>query len=129
MNLTATVEALNLTQLAGALTSVDASLPAMLGNTSDVTIFAPINSAFAAIANVVRDFITVRRIIWLNVLSFYHRSPLSTPRPSPMFSSTTSSTDPSSTALSCSLETLPSSRPPARCLCRHFFLAIAEKAV
>ena len=53
-NLTATVEAANLTQLAGALTTVDPQLPAMLGNMSDLTIFAPVNSAFAAIADVVR---------------------------------------------------------------------------
>ena len=57
MNLTASIEALNLTQLAGALTAVDASLPATLAETESITVFAPINSAFAAIADVVSRFL------------------------------------------------------------------------
>lgn len=52
-NLTATLSALNLTQLTGALSAVSQEIPRMLDNTSRLTVFAPVNEAFADIASTI----------------------------------------------------------------------------
>jgi len=66
MNLTATVGAANLTSLADALTTVDPTLPATLGNTPRLTVFAPTNAAFANISDILPQLNTSQI---LNVLA------------------------------------------------------------